>query len=594
MKLKSKVISAILTSSMILTFAGCNNAENTPPDISNAQPSVTEDTSTIFDDFDKMKDWKTGVASIDMSFKIDETSIDMILDVKSTEDGSLAYLNLDTLNLKLPPDMTPTADTSDLKFEDIEIYVSGDKIYIDMDMMYKIIKMSDPTMDIETVKTEFKKQFGDVKFMYVEIDQATDDITTSFTSSLPEDVTIDEITKWFEETGAPVLEKSFEDIRSDFITTGKIHKFFVNNDNLTKLATKLDTMIEDGTLKSLMTSFKALSESADPMTDEEYTEVIGDFKTDLVEFIESLRSDNTFNFELESKIDDTKAILSLSGDADMTSTVTLGDEETTEKVAFEFDIDFTIENAYAKLTLPDKSECISSDTFSNSGNSGSTDDPFNNNIGSFDESDSSHDHTGNYEDIDDNVNNSDSEQADSDPGSSDATTDNTIFKLNTWNTITTYNPAADDDQNIDIQITGIRRGDLAKEYVDIHNRNNESFSQIDYSEMNDYTELVVVEYELRLPEDWKESDFGVNVPYITFNVCSPEFNSIYNNNMSLITSCFDIDIPGARDVYNEGYFHAGDTIEKLAFVTTMYKDIPNGEYYIEISNYPTYWYVATE
>ena len=383
MKFKSKLISAILASSLILSITGCSknadkaNSEN-PSSSSVENSTENTNTTTIFDDIETLKTWKPGVMSLDLSMTANNANITANLDFKTTEDASINYIDINNLNVNIPGESTDSIATSDtnVNFKDIDIYVANNKLYADIDIVYSILSLSGSDVNPEEFKTQFESKYGDVKYLTMDLDSSSDvtgDVTVNIMNGMPEDVTIDEFKNWVENNAVPTFTKSFESVKNNFITTGETHKLFLNNQNTNDLINCFNTMIDDGSFKNLIESLRSLSESAEAISDEEYAEKLSELKDQLAKFSESLKNDNKFNFEIETSVKDNTADISIKSDISVTSEMPKDgaeDVQISKPTNIKFDIKLTVENTKAELTLPAESDAISYDSVFGSSSSG--------------------------------------------------------------------------------------------------------------------------------------------------------------------------------------------------------------------------------
>ena len=383
MKFKSKLISAILASSLILSLTGCSENKNKTnpenPSSSSVENSIeNKNTTTIFDDIDALKTWKPGVMSLDLSMTANNANIAANLDFKTTEDASINYININDLSINIPGESTDSITTSDtnMTFKDIDVYIANNKIYADIDIVYSILSLSGSGINPEEFKTQFESQYGEVKYLTMDLDSSSDmtgNVTVNIMDNMPEDVTADELKNWFENNAVPTFTKSFESIKNNFITTGETHKLFLNNQNTNDLINCFNTMIDDGSFKNLIESLRSLSESAEAISDEEYAKKLSELKDQLAKFSESLKNDNKFNFEIETSVKDNTADISIKSDISVTSEMPKDgaeDVQVSKPTNIKLDIKMTVENTKAELTLPAESDAISYNSVFGSSSSG--------------------------------------------------------------------------------------------------------------------------------------------------------------------------------------------------------------------------------
>lgn len=572
MNLKSRILTSILASSLIMTFAGCSDNKDNP-DANANQSQIIEDTTTVYDDLAEIENWKIGMAKFDTDITINGMKANMTMNFKTTEDYSRMYLDISELKITMSD---PTGEHTDMdlfNFSNIKAYINDNIIYINKDCLFDIIAMDDPE-NADIVKKAFNEKYSDIEYVAITMDESDTSIEDMFslttTTTAPEGVTPEEIQSWIENTVKVNIEPKFEDFKKASIVAGSTHKLLINNNSLNIFINTCKTIIEDGSLRATISSLYEMSDESRPLTDEEWETGATDINEFLDSFENALVNGTDINFEFTSKIENNTAYFNITSDMLIQPTTDANDhtyvepsdikapESPADPIDISFDMNLELTNAFEDITLPNESDIITMEKIQNT------------DFGSLDNKSD----INSYNDDSDIINTS-------------------VSDFNSWVSVLTYNPQTGEDEKIEVRAIDIDRGDAAKNIVDEYNKTAMDYAVIDYSNIDSSLELVVIEYEIRIPDNWIESSYGVSTPMLSFNAKSENFDNNFNGSF-IISSSYNIELPGARDVYTDGHYRAGDVITKQAVVTTVPKNIANGNWYIEIYNYPNSWFIASK
>lgn len=155
--------------------------------------------------------------------------------------------------------------------------------------------------------------------------------------------------------------------------------------------------------------------------------------------------------------------------------------------------------------------------------------------------------------------------------------------MNEMGKVYLYNAISDQYEQVGLTVTGITDGDEATEYVDqLLNAENSYYS---FPALKNYEEYRIVNYDLYLPSDFSNEEYGVYAPSAMMNVVSKDDDWLTYNDQSYYAATYGL-------YEDSNSYHPGDTVH-CQCVIVMPKDLT--EYELEFGPYGLdYFYVAIQ
>ena len=115
------------------------------------------------------------------------------------------------------------------------------------------------------------------------------------------------------------------------------------------------------------------------------------------------------------------------------------------------------------------------------------------------------------------------------------------LQVGEWGIASKYNTETSSDQNVNVRVTNIIRGneakEMAKEYM------SRDYSIYKYEEPEAYLEWVVIEYDVDFADTYVPGELGAS-PNVEADITGPDGSSVKYNGITYITSTIEI---GSRD-----------------------------------------------
>ena len=155
--------------------------------------------------------------------------------------------------------------------------------------------------------------------------------------------------------------------------------------------------------------------------------------------------------------------------------------------------------------------------------------------------------------------------------------------MNEMGKVYLYNAISDQYEQVGLTVTGITDGDEATEYVDqLLNAENSYYS---FPALKNYEEYRIVNYDLYLPSDFSDEEYGVYAPSAMMSVVSKDDDWLTYNDQSYYAATYGL-------YEDSNSYHPGDTVH-CQCVIVMPKDLT--EYELEFGPYGLdYFYVAIQ
>ena len=155
--------------------------------------------------------------------------------------------------------------------------------------------------------------------------------------------------------------------------------------------------------------------------------------------------------------------------------------------------------------------------------------------------------------------------------------------MNEMGKVYLYNAISDQYEQVGLTVTGITDGDEATEYVDqLLNAEN---SYCSFPALKNYEEYRIVNYDLYLPSDFSDEEYGVYAPSAMMSVVSKDDDWLTYNDQSYYAATYGL-------YEDSNSYHPGDTVH-CQCVIVMPKDLT--EYELEFGPYGLdYFYVAIQ
>ena len=155
--------------------------------------------------------------------------------------------------------------------------------------------------------------------------------------------------------------------------------------------------------------------------------------------------------------------------------------------------------------------------------------------------------------------------------------------MNEMGKVYLYNAISDQYEQVGLTVTGITDGDEATEYVDqLLNAENSYYS---FPALKNYEEHRIVNYDLYLPSDFSDEEYGVYAPSAMMSVVSKDDDWLTYNDQSYYAATYGL-------YEDSNSYHPGDTVH-CQCVIVMPKDLT--EYELEFGPCGLdYFYVAIQ
>ncbi len=115
------------------------------------------------------------------------------------------------------------------------------------------------------------------------------------------------------------------------------------------------------------------------------------------------------------------------------------------------------------------------------------------------------------------------------------------LKVGEWGIASKYNTNTRSDQNVNVKVTNIIRGDEAKKMAQDYM--NSDYSIYKYEEPEGYQEWVVIEYDVDFADTYVPGELGAS-PDVNADITGPDGKAIKYNGITYINSVIEI---GSRD-----------------------------------------------
>lgn len=137
------------------------------------------------------------------------------------------------------------------------------------------------------------------------------------------------------------------------------------------------------------------------------------------------------------------------------------------------------------------------------------------------------------------------------------------LQVGEWGIASKYNTETSSDQNVNVRVTNIIRGDeakeMAKEYM------SRDYSIYKYEEPEAYLEWAVIEYDVDFADTYVPGELGAS-PNVEADITGPDGSSVEYNGITYITSTIEI---GSRD-YIKTKTGSGKILTQLPIGCTDY------------------------
>lgn len=137
------------------------------------------------------------------------------------------------------------------------------------------------------------------------------------------------------------------------------------------------------------------------------------------------------------------------------------------------------------------------------------------------------------------------------------------LQVGEWGIASKYNTETSSDQNVNVRVTNIIRGDeakeMAKEYM------SRDYSIYKYEEPEAYLEWVVIEYDVDFADTYVPGELGAS-PNVEADITGPDGSSVKYNGITYITSTIEI---GSRD-YIKAKTGSGKILTQIPIGCTDY------------------------
>lgn len=155
--------------------------------------------------------------------------------------------------------------------------------------------------------------------------------------------------------------------------------------------------------------------------------------------------------------------------------------------------------------------------------------------------------------------------------------------MNEMGKVYLYNAISDQYEQAGLTVTSITGGDEAAEYVD--QLLNAEDSYYSFPALKNYEEYRIVNYDLYLPSDFSDEEYGVYAPSAMMSVVSKDDDWLTYNDQSYYAATYGL-------YEDSNSYHPGDTVH-CQCVIVMPKDLT--EYELEFGPYGLdYFYVAIQ
>lgn len=137
------------------------------------------------------------------------------------------------------------------------------------------------------------------------------------------------------------------------------------------------------------------------------------------------------------------------------------------------------------------------------------------------------------------------------------------LQVGEWGIASKYNTETSSDQNVNVRVTNIIRGDeakeMAKEYM------SRDYSIYKYEDPEAYLEWVVIEYDVDFADTYVPGELGAS-PNVEADITGPDGSSVKYNGITYITSTIEI---GSRD-YIKAKTGSGKILTQIPIGCTDY------------------------
>lgn len=137
------------------------------------------------------------------------------------------------------------------------------------------------------------------------------------------------------------------------------------------------------------------------------------------------------------------------------------------------------------------------------------------------------------------------------------------LQVGEWGIASKYNTETSSDQNVNVRVTNIIRGneakEMAKEYM------SRDYSIYKYEEPEAYLEWVVIEYDVDFADTYVPGELGAS-PNVEADITGPDGSSVKYNGITYITSTIEI---GSRD-YIKAKTGSGKILTQIPIGCTDY------------------------
>ena len=145
--------------------------------------------------------------------------------------------------------------------------------------------------------------------------------------------------------------------------------------------------------------------------------------------------------------------------------------------------------------------------------------------------------------------------------------------MNEMGKVYLYNAISDQYEQAGLTVTGITGGEEAAEYVD--QLLNAEDSYYSFPALKNYEEYRIVNYDLYLPSDFSDEEYGIYAPSAMMSVVSKEDDWLTYNGASYYAAAYSL-------YEDSNSYHPGDTVH-CQYVIVMPKDLT--EYELEFGPY---------